>query len=133
VSIHFNGHPDRTLRGTETYYNPENHGEPSLALARALQEETVAALHLAGFETLDRGVRPDLLAGKPYGHFFSLRGPFPSALIEVLFLTNAQDAAILREERGREAAAEGIGRGILRFLEDDQAPLQAQADPCPWT
>lgn len=117
VSIHFNGHPDRSIRGTETYYNRDNQGEASRWLAEALQAETVAALHSVGYPARDRGAREDLTAGKPYGHFFSLRGPFPSALVEVLFLSNPEDAAALHREVVRDAAAEGIARAIAAYLE----------------
>lgn len=116
ASIHFNGHSNSALRGTETYFNSENFGESSWQLAAAIQRETVAALGAAGYTHFDRGVREDLAAGKPYGHFFSLRGPFPSALIEVLFLSNPEDAAMLHEEVARNAIAEGIASGIAAFL-----------------
>ncbi|MBV9542770.1 MAG: N-acetylmuramoyl-L-alanine amidase, partial [Chloroflexi bacterium] len=77
VSLHFNGGP-ASLHGTETYYNPNRAAEVSrdLALAHALQAHVVAALaDEVGYESLDRGVKSDLSAGKPYGDFFSLRGP----------------------------------------------------------
>lgn len=120
VSIHFNGHPNRALRGTETYFNGDNFGESSWRLASAIQRETLAALSLAGYRTVDRGVREDLGAGKPYGHFFSLRGPFPSALIEALFLSNAEDAAMLRDEAARDAIADGLAFGIAAFLTETE-------------
>jgi N-acetylmuramoyl-L-alanine amidase len=82
-------------------------------LADALQRNVVAAL---GYASVDRGVRSDLLAGKPYGHFFSLRGPVPSALVESLFLSNAADAALLREDATLEALADGCAQGILEYL-----------------
>jgi N-acetylmuramoyl-L-alanine amidase len=116
VSIHFNGHPDPSLRGTETYYNPENAGEQSFRLASELQRETVASISDAGYAATDRGVRVDLAAGKPYGHFFSLRGPFPSALVEVLFLTNRADADALHQAGVLDGVAQGIARGISSYL-----------------
>jgi N-acetylmuramoyl-L-alanine amidase len=116
LSIHFNGHPDRQLRGTETYYNRDNFGEESLDLARQVHRETVAAIEQTGYATPDRGVREDLAAGKPYGHFFSLRGPFPSALVEVLFLSSESEAQRLRDESLREAIADGIAAGVAAYL-----------------
>jgi N-acetylmuramoyl-L-alanine amidase len=117
VSVHFNAHPNRGLRGTETYVNSDNHGAASWRLGELLQSETLAALVAAGHAPVDRGVKEDLTAGKPYGHFFSLRGPFPSALIECLFLSNPFDAELLREEATRDAIARGIATGAARFLE----------------
>src|SRR5262249_23656785 len=89
VSLHFNAGATG-LRGTEPYYNPERseRGADDWPLADALQRNVVAAVG-----SVDRGVRSDLLAGKPYGHFFSLRGPVPSVLVEHLFLSNGADVA----------------------------------------
>jgi N-acetylmuramoyl-L-alanine amidase len=109
VSLHFNGGP-AALRGTETYYNPDRDADDWL-LADALQRHVVASLG-----SVDRGVRSDLLAGKPYGHFFSLRGPVPSALVESLFLSNPSDAAMLRDDGTLDTLADGVTQGILEYL-----------------
>ncbi len=118
VSLHFNGGPS-TLRGTETYYNPErapDSGTADAALARALQRNVLSALWEAGYDSPDRGAKSDLRAGKPYGHFFSLRGPMPSALVESLFLSNPDEAALLRDDGFRDALARGCAQGILEYL-----------------
>jgi N-acetylmuramoyl-L-alanine amidase len=116
VSLHLNG-GSAGLRGTETYYNPgrDPFGSDWL-LASALQRNVVAALMEAGYPTPDRGVKNDLAAGKPYGHFFSLRGPAPSALLEALFLSNATEAALLRDDAIRDAIAAGVTQGIREYL-----------------
>jgi len=118
VSLHFNGGP-AALHGTETYYNPERGSDTSadFALASALQRDVVQALaEEVGYPSLDRGVKSDLSAGKPYGHFFSLRGPEPSALVENLFLSNANDAAALRDDATLDALADGCAQGILEYF-----------------
>ena len=117
VSLHLNGGPV-SLRGTETYYNPDREtGASDWALADAIQRHVVQSLgEQAGYATLDRGVKNDLLAGKPYGHFFSLRGPEPSALLEALFLSNPTEAALLRGDDTRDAIADGVTQGILEYL-----------------
>jgi N-acetylmuramoyl-L-alanine amidase len=117
VSLHLNGGPV-SLRGTETYYNPDREiGASDWALADAIQRHVVQSLgEQAGYATLDRGVKNDLLAGKPYGHFFSLRGPEPSALVEALFLSNPTEAALLRGDDARDAIADGVTQGILEYL-----------------
>lgn len=116
VSVHFNGHSDPRIAGAETYYNPDNWGEQAYRLAEALQRNVVAWLWEGGYAARDRGVKSDLLAGKPYGHFFSLRGPMPSVLVEGLFLSNPGDAAALEQEWIRHAMAEGYARGIAEYL-----------------
>jgi N-acetylmuramoyl-L-alanine amidase len=119
VSLHFNGGP-ASLHGTETYYNPERADAADTtdrALADALQRDVVNALAAeVGYPSLDRGVKSDLTAGKPYGHFFSLRGPEPSALVENLFLSNADDAAALRDGATLDALADGCVQGILEYF-----------------
>lgn len=115
VSIHFNGGP-ASIRGTETYYNPDNYGDESRRLAEAIQRHTIDELHLAGYATLDRGAKSDLTAGKPYGHFFMLRGNFPSACGESLFLSNPTEGALLLQEETRQAVAFGYAGGIVEYF-----------------
>jgi N-acetylmuramoyl-L-alanine amidase len=119
VSLHFNGGPT-ALRGTETYYNPERTSDPQpsdASLAAALQQDVVQALqNEVGYTAIDRGVKSDLAAGKPYGHFFSLRGPEPSALVENLFLSNPSDAATLHDDATLDALADGCTQGVLDYF-----------------
>jgi N-acetylmuramoyl-L-alanine amidase len=119
VSLHFNGGPTN-LRGTETYFNPERApgaAQADRALAELLQHHVVAALaDTIGYASLDRGVKSDLAAGKSYGHFFGLRGPAPSALVENLFLSNASEAALLRDDATLDALADGCAQGIFEYL-----------------
>jgi N-acetylmuramoyl-L-alanine amidase len=118
VSIHFNATADADPRqsGTETYYNPENAGEESNRLASALQKSVLGAIRETGYPAPDRGVKIDLEAGKPYGHFFSLRGGTPSALVEGLFLSNPKEAMLLLDESMRQAIAAGYAEGILNYF-----------------
>jgi N-acetylmuramoyl-L-alanine amidase len=122
VSLHFNGGP-ANLRGTETYFNPERAPEAGSAdrvLAEMLHHHVVAALEDAvGYASLDRGVKLDLAAGQPYGHFFGLRGPVPSALVENLFLSNANEAALLHDDATLDALADGCAQGIFEYLAAD--------------
>ncbi|MDA0269582.1 MAG: N-acetylmuramoyl-L-alanine amidase [Chloroflexi bacterium] len=43
----------------------------------------------------------------------------PAALIELLFVSNPQDAAILAVEESRQAMARGVAAGILAFLAEE--------------
>ncbi len=115
VSIHFNGYGDPRVRGAEIYYNGENHGDESFALAESIHGRLLAGVEAAGYPLYDRGVKEDLAAGKPYGHFFSLRGPMPSVLVESMFLTNPYEASQLSDESIREALARGIADGIWDY------------------
>ncbi|TME94806.1 MAG: N-acetylmuramoyl-L-alanine amidase [Chloroflexi bacterium] len=119
VSLHFNVGPTQ-LRATETYFNPERAPEAATAdysLGALLQEHVVEALAAeVGYASLDRGVKSDLAAGKPYGHFFGLRGPVPSALVENLFLSNPDEGALLRDDATLDALADGCAQGVLEYL-----------------
>ena len=112
ISIHLNAFGDPKLGGTETYFNPDAAGGGQ-RLARSLQDGVVRRLAEAGYASPNRGAKSDLSAGKPYGHFFSLRGPMPSALVEVLFLSNPAEAVLLGRESVRDAIARGIADGVL--------------------
>ena len=116
VSIHFNGHGNSAVRGTETYYNSENAGPDSRRLAEALQHYVVVSLQDSGYATVNRGAKEDLVAGKPYGHFFSLRGGVPSALVEGLFLSNPTEGALMLQEETRQAVARGYAGGIVAYF-----------------
>ncbi len=122
VSLHFNGGP-ANLRGTETYFNPERApeaGSADRALAALLQQHVVTALaDSVNYASLDRGVKSDLAAGKSYGHFFGLRGPVPSALVENLFLSNVTEAALLRNDATLDALADGCAQGIFEYFAAD--------------
>jgi N-acetylmuramoyl-L-alanine amidase len=116
VSIHLNSFSDPSLAGTETYYNGDNNGADSRRLAQGLQSGVLRRLAAAGYTPPNRGTKEDLNAGKPYGHFFSLRGPMPSALVESLFLSNPREAALLGKDSTRDAIARGIADGILSYF-----------------
>lgn len=122
VSIHFNGYGDPRVRGLEVYYNEENHGAESRTLAKSIHGELLAQVREAGYPLFDRGVKEDPAAGKPYGHFFSLRGGMPSVLVESMFLTNPYEASQLSDESIREAVAQGIADGILDYMRPDPEP-----------
>jgi N-acetylmuramoyl-L-alanine amidase len=119
VSLHFNGGP-ASLHGTETYFNPERADDAAATdqvLATALQHSVIDALQSeVGYPSLDRGAKSDLAAGKPYGHFFSLRGPEPSALVESLFLSNPTEAALLHDDATLDALADGVTQGVLEYF-----------------
>ncbi len=117
VSIHLNGFGIPSVRGAECYYNGDNQGEASRLLARSIQDRVLAEVAAAGYDLPDRGVKEDLSAGKPYGHFFSLRGGMPSVLVESMFLTNPREASLLNDDSIREAVARGIAAGIAEQLE----------------
>jgi N-acetylmuramoyl-L-alanine amidase len=115
VSLHFDGIDNPSVRGTETFYNVE-HGDEGKRLAEAIQRSMVAEIRASGYETQDRGANSDLKAGKPYGHFFMLRGPMPSVCGEPLFLTNPTEGQLMLQEETRQTVARGYAGGIVAYF-----------------
>jgi N-acetylmuramoyl-L-alanine amidase len=116
VSLHFDGAGSPSVRGTETFYNAEQHGDEGRRLAQAIQQHLVDEIRVMGYQTVDRGANEDLKAGKPYGHFFMLRGPMPSVCGEPLFLTNPTEGALMLQEETRQAVARGYAGGIVQYF-----------------
>ena len=134
VSMHLNGSSDPAMRGTYTFWNPNRpFAERSRALAGSLQASLVAALRGAGYVSADRGIRTDtsLLGGDaffllgPAGGVITRPSRMPAVIAEPLFLTNADDAAALRDPRVFEALAQGYAQGIREFVAPARAVAQA--------
>ena len=117
VSIHNNSASDPAARGTETYYLPKQPN--NLWLAQAVQQELVRTLGRR-----DRGVKSN--------NFWVLRdAEVPAILVEVSFLSNPEERALLADPEYRRKAAEAIARGIIQyFARLASGPAQAlnQAD-----
>lgn len=103
VSIHANAismsRPD--VNGVETYFASES----GRRLAASLQSSMIAATGMN-----DRGVKQ--------ARFFVLRHTnMPAALVEVGFVTGAQDAPRLADPAWRETMSQAIARGILQYIQ----------------
>ncbi len=100
VSIHANAATRPGASGSETYYlTPQ-----SLVLAQMMQEELGRIQGLA-----NRGVRT--------ANFQVLReNEAPAVLVEVAYLSNADEEARLRAPAFRQRLAEAVARAVQRFL-----------------
>jgi len=129
VSIHANSvGSNRSVRGIETFalalpgrYSTNSHGSgtppagttpgnrhdiANMALSYRIQQNLVKALSQE-----DRGVKR--------ARFEVLRdAPCPAALVEIGFLSNARDEAMMLDPAGRDRIAQGIADGILAYLAD---------------
>ncbi len=100
VSVHANSTTRGVIRGVETYYLKPN----SVLLATWIQEELGRSLGIP-----DRGIRT--------ANFKVLRdSPVPAVLVEVGYLSNLEDEALLRTAAFRQRAAEAVARGVVRFV-----------------
>jgi N-acetylmuramoyl-L-alanine amidase len=69
-------------------------------------------------EVLRRGGDPLALGFAPGQSAITSRATnMPGALIELLFVSNEQDAAVLRSETGRQAMARGLAAAIVEYFE----------------
>ncbi|MBT9157016.1 MAG: N-acetylmuramoyl-L-alanine amidase LytC [Firmicutes bacterium] len=103
VSIHCNAHATRTANGIETFRFAGGHHRSGL-LATILQRHLVAQLRLR-----DRGVKT--------AAFQVLRqATVPAVLLELGFISNHVEEALLESEVGQERAAQAIVAGLTEFL-----------------
>lgn len=117
VSIHNNSATDPAAHGTETYYLPKQPN--NLWLAQAVQQELVRTLGRR-----NRGVKSN--------NFWVLRdAEVPAILVEVSFMSNPEERALLADEAYRQKAADAIARGIVQYfarLASGPAEAASQAD-----
>ena len=102
VSIHSNADPRGQAEGTETYYHT-NH-PASRYLADVIHAQIVNAIGRP-----DRGVR--------FANFAVLRETdMPSALLEVLYMSSAQDERLLLDPAVQQRTAEAIVMALEQFF-----------------
>ncbi|CAM3796158.1 N-acetylmuramoyl-L-alanine amidase [Marinicrinis lubricantis] len=101
VSIHANSAPDApTASGTETYY----YDKSSLSFAQLMHKHLLAAT-----EFKDRKVK--------FGNLSVLRNSKVSAvLLEIGFLSNKTEEAIMMTDEFQNRVAEGIANGIKQYV-----------------
>ncbi len=105
VSIHSNAHPQSSISGTETYYYPWSaHSSQSRRLAEQLQSQLVGALKLRNI-----GV-------KTHSFYVIANTQMPSALVELAFLSNYGDEALLRQPQTHRNSAAALFRGLENFF-----------------
>jgi N-acetylmuramoyl-L-alanine amidase len=101
VSVHCNAFSDISAKGVETYSYPGS--TTGANLSKSIQNSIIAS----GAYTVNRGTKT--------ADFAILRlTNMPAALVELAFITNAQDADILRNRQNDLAVA--VSKGILNYL-----------------
>jgi N-acetylmuramoyl-L-alanine amidase len=111
LRVHADGSSDPARRGTHTLHPVSQRGwtddiaVPSLRAARLVQREVVRAL---GFPNRGLDRRSDITG-------FNW-ADVPTVLAELGFLTNPTERRVLASPGGQRRAANGLCRGVLRFL-----------------
>lgn len=100
VSIHFNGHINRSITGIETFYYGSSNGR---RLATAIQSSLMDRM-----KTKDRGVKE-----RQYKVLRLTRAP--AALVECGFLSNSWERKRCATPWLRQVLAEQIAKGIINY------------------
>lgn len=109
ISIHLNAFPQSRFSGAQTFYHPSR--KENKRLASFIQQSLIQQL-----ENTDR-------LPKQKGDVFLLNeSPVPTTLVEVGFLSNPQEAKLLRDEDYQRKVAAAIYYGIIGFYSDQQEP-----------
>lgn len=110
LSIHCNSNESNKLSGTEVLFNEKQDNLEtfhSRQFAQICLEEVVASLGLKNRGLVPRSSNVHIIGA----------ANMPVALIEVGFMTNASDLAVLKSESKKKLAAEGMYHAILCALE----------------
>ena len=108
VSLHANACADTKVGGVTSYDFPQSARGNSLA--QALQNRLVQTANRP-----DRGIQP---AG-----FYVLKySPMPAALVEMLFLSNPQEEALLRQKPFQDKLANALALGIEDYVHPPARP-----------
>ncbi|MBU5294104.1 N-acetylmuramoyl-L-alanine amidase, partial [Anaerosalibacter bizertensis] len=102
VSFHCNSFTDSSAKGTETYHYPGS--AEGAKLAKSIQDSIIKN----GVYNGDRGVKENT-------YLVLKQTKMPAALVEMAFISNSQDANILKNRQNEMANA--IAMGILDYLE----------------
>ncbi|HHV61416.1 MAG TPA: hypothetical protein GXX51_02085 [Firmicutes bacterium] len=103
ISIHANSFPEPMWSGAQTFYHSKS-GD-SKHLASAIQEQVVARLG------------PNLRKIKPGDSYYILRtATMPAVIVEVGFLSNPREEAMLGDPDYRQRMAEAIFHGTVEYL-----------------
>ncbi len=115
VSVHNNSATNKNANGTETYfYAPIDN---SALYMQKDDRERIASLLMAELSKLNREYR-----GVKQKNLSVLRNAnMPSALVEIAFISNAEEEALLRQENFRQRAAQLIADAIISYMKGSSA------------
>ena len=105
ISIHANSFSS-TSKGTETFFNSNQNfnGPKSETLSNSIQKHLVNQLG-----TSNRGVKDNSL-------YVNRMNALPSILVELAFLSNPKEEALMKTKEFRQKAAIGIAKGLEEYF-----------------
>lgn len=100
VSVHTNSNPDTSIIGAMTFYPNGKSSDLALDVQNELINQTGA---------VDKGISP--------ATFYVLRSTsMPSILVEMGFISNGAEAALLSQDSYRSKISQGVFNGIVKYL-----------------
>jgi N-acetylmuramoyl-L-alanine amidase len=123
VSIHYNGAENEFLEGYEVWYNDDRpFSDLSARFASIMHEELGAAYAAAGYDAFDKGIGiEDHAVTGPARPGKLTPSEMPGAVVEGLFLSNAEDAAFIQTPAATEAIVGAYEKAIERYLQETAA------------
>jgi N-acetylmuramoyl-L-alanine amidase len=122
LAIHGNGARVKSISGPETWYcGMHEEGAANQELARLVQAAMMDALREYGYEPPDRGIKEDAQShhSGDFCQFVVTReSAVPAALLEFLFLSNDDDAAVLADDRSHVLLAQHVAAAIDEFMSE---------------
>ena len=115
VSIHQNSYPDESVKGAQVFYYGQS--QEGKKLAEALQQTLV--------EQLDPQNHRQAKANESY--FLLKKTPSPTVIVECGFLSNYEEAELLKSEAYQKKVAEAVKTGILKCLNMDGKSSNSEA------
>lgn len=109
ISIHLNSIPSPRWRGAQTFYIPNDANNKRLALL--IQDEFI--------NTLENTKRKAKIIKDIY---LLEQANKPGALVEIGFLSNSEERALLINSEYQEKVAFSIYKGIMRYFSDEKIP-----------
>jgi N-acetylmuramoyl-L-alanine amidase len=103
LSVHVNSVADASIGGTEAWYG------------RGTRAADLARVTLAGLSPALRDYRLDVRGVRSGAGLAVLRTAVPATLVELGYLSNAREAALLAQPAFLERLAEGLAAGVVRF------------------
>jgi N-acetylmuramoyl-L-alanine amidase len=118
VSVHYNGAENKFLSGFEVWFNDEREfSGRSEAFATFMHEALQKEFADAGYEAVDRGIGiEDHVVTGPERPGELVPSEMPGAVIEGLFLSNADDAAFIQSDIGDETLVGAYEAAITRYF-----------------
>lgn len=120
VSVHYNGAENEFLQGYEVWYNDERpFSDRSAQFARIMRAELGRAYAAAGYDAFDKGIGTEAHAVTGPARPGKLTpSEMPGAVVEGLFLSNAEDAAFIQTPPAQDAIVGAYEAAITRYLRE---------------